>query len=72
MKLLSITVKGDTKRWSFAFYGDPKYLEEWRADGLDVNEIYNVVPIWVTDLGLVRVGCFLQDIWNLKNPFRKE
>lgn len=31
-QLLSITVKGSEKTWSFDFYGDPKHIDEWEAD----------------------------------------
>ena len=68
-KMLMIEVRGKDKRWSFAFYGDPRYLAEWRADGLEVNEVANVIPAWVAGLGLARPWCFVQDVINLRNPF---
>lgn len=70
MKLLSITVRGAQKTWSFSFYGDPKHIEEWRDDGLDVVEICNTVTEWVNDLGLVRPWCFVQDILNFRSPWK--
>lgn len=70
MKKMMIEVRGKHKRWSFGFYGDPQYLEEWRADGLEVNVVENTFPLWVADWGLVRPWCFVQDIINLRNPFR--
>lgn len=69
-KLLSVAVKGKNHLWGFNFYGDPKYIKEWREDGLDIVEIENIVPEWIADLNLVREWCFLQDIFNLKNPFK--
>lgn len=39
VKLLSITVKGKTKTWCFEFEGDDQYIEEWREDGLEIDEI---------------------------------
>ena len=71
-KLISITVKGRERTWSFNFYGDPKYIKEWRDDGLDIDEICNTIPEWVADLGLVRPWCFMQDLFNFKNPWRRE
>ena len=65
-KLMSVEVTGASKTWSFLFYGDPKYLEEWRNDGLEVDEIINTIPEWVMDLGLTRPWIFLQDIFNFK------
>jgi hypothetical protein len=70
-KLLSIDVRGTHKKWGFVFVGDPKHIDEWRADGLDVNEIENMIPEWVADAGLVRPWCFLQDLLNFRNPWRK-
>jgi len=69
-KLLSITVKGKNHNWSFNFYDDPKYLKEWRQDGLDIVEIENTIPLWVVDFKLTKAWCFFQDIFNFKNPFK--
>lgn len=70
-KLLCINVQGKHSRWGFSFYGDPKHIEAWRADGLDVFEVRNTVPGWVAVLGLARPWCFVQDVFNLRNPFAK-
>ena len=71
-KLISIDVRGKNHTWGFAFYGDPKNIAEWQADGLEVYEIENVIPEWVAGLGVfgIRIWCLLQDLWNLRNPFR--
>ncbi len=69
-KLLHITVRGKGKTWGFEFYGDPRYLDEWRADGLDIVEVVNTVPMWVVDLGLTRAWCFAQDVFSFRNPWR--
>lgn len=71
-KLLSIHVRGKRKSWSFVFSGDPKHIEEWRADGLQVFEVVNSIPEWAVDLGLTRAWCFMQDVFNFKNPWSKE
>ena len=63
-KLLSVEIKGKEKDWSFNFYGDPKYLDEWREDGLEINEICNTIPLWVHSMGLTRPWIFLQDLFN--------
>lgn len=65
-KLLSLEVRGAEKDWSFEFYGDPKYLEDWREDGLEINEVMNTIPEWVADLGLTKIWCFFQDLFNFK------
>lgn len=65
-KLLSIEVKGKEKEWSFKFYGDPKYLEMWREDGLVINEIINTIPLWIDNIGLRRPWIFFQDLFNFR------
>jgi len=68
---LSISVKGNNHSWNFNIDADPKYLEEWRADGLEINEICNVIPEWIINLGLIRIWCFFEDLFYFKNPFAK-
>lgn len=68
MRLLSITVHGSGKTWDFLFYGDPAHIPDWHADGLYVSEVVNTVPYWAAPIA--RVWCFVQDILQLKNPWR--
>lgn len=69
-KKLSIEVKGNCKTWSFSFYGDTKYLDEWREDGLKIDEVVNTIPVWAVKLGLTRIWFLIQDIFNFKG-FKK-
>lgn len=69
-KLMSITVQGKRHKWTFDFYSDPKYMQEWIDDGLDVVLIHRRVPMWVVELGLTRVWFFFQDVFNFRNPFK--
>lgn len=68
-KLYSLTVRGKTHTWSFHTYIDPRYVEEWRADGIEIDEIVNTIPEWVVDIGLTRAWCFVQDVFHFRNPF---
>lgn len=63
-RLMSVEVRGRERTWGFLFYGDPAHLNDWKADGLEVFEVCNVVPEWVARLGLTRVWCRLQDVWG--------
>ena len=65
-RIYSITVTGHAHKWSFLFDGDPQYLQEWLDDGLDVALVVNIIPEWVANLGLVKVWCFLQDIFQFR------
>lgn len=37
---------------------------------LEKERIENTIPAWVVEIGMARLWCFLQDIFNLQNPFR--
>lgn len=71
-KLLMLNVRGQRFMWGFEVYADPQYIIEWHADGLDIVVVENVIPGWVANLGLARAWCFLQDLWNFKNPWRRQ
>lgn len=64
-KLYSISVRGKTKNWSFDFYADPKYVKDWRNDGLQVDEVVNSIPQWYVDMGFpIKLWCFVQDVFR--------
>lgn len=63
---MSITVKGNHHKWSFNFYAEQKYLDDWRKDGLEINEIVNDIPVQAKELGLTKIWFFIQDIFNFK------
>lgn len=69
-KLMFVNVSGEHHKWSFSFYGDPKYIPEWRADGLEVFEIEYSIPAGLPSR-LTKAWCFVQDTINLRNPWRK-
>ena len=66
MARMFVTVRGRQHEWSFQFDGNPDHLEEWRADGLEVNEVEYVVPYWVAAIGLAEWWCFAQAL--VKKP----
>ena len=68
--LMSVEVRGKSKTWCFNFYGDTRHLDEWRLDGLEVHVVENSIPAWVVGIGMTKPWCFLQDIFNFKNPWR--
>ena len=69
-RLYSLTVRGNQHQWSFETLIDPKYVDEWRRDGLEIDEVCNTIPEWIAGLGLTRIWSFFQDIFYFKNPFR--
>ena len=65
-KLLSLSIKGKEKTWSFNFYGDTKYLKDWRNDGLEIDEVINTIPDWIVYMGFSRIWIFFQDLFNFR------
>lgn len=62
----SVVVRGNWKTWSFDVSAEPEHVEQWREDGLEVDEVLNTIPVWVAKMGLTRAWCFLQDLWHLR------
>lgn len=64
-KNLCITVVGKSgAAYCFEFQGEEKWVSEWVADGLDIDEVVNTIPAWVALSGLTRPWCWLQDRWQ--------
>ena len=62
-KYYSVVIKGKWHTWSFDLWAYPEYAEEWKQDGLQVDEIVNSIPEWWVNAGLpVKIWVFLQDI----------
>ena len=60
-KIMSISVKGKEHSWAFMFVHDDKFLQEWRDDGLSIDEVINIIPKWIADMRLTRIFVWLQD-----------
>jgi hypothetical protein len=69
-KLLFVTVRSNSGSYDFNFYGDPAQIPAWRADGLEVYQVENLVPALIAELGLTRPWCFAQDLFGFRNPWR--
>jgi hypothetical protein len=67
----TVDVRGKRSEWGLPCYLSRENIEALRADGVNVIIPENIIPAWVVDAGLLRPWCFLQDLWNFKNPFRK-
>ena len=65
----TVDVRGKQSEWGIPCDLSRKAVDDMRADGLDVKVIENTIPVFVANLGLARPWCFLQDLWNFKNPF---
>lgn len=72
MPKVLIEVRGKSSTWGVAWFASQEQIDAMREDGLEIGVIENTVPGWVADFGLAVPWCFFQDIWNLKNPFRRD
>ena len=52
------------RKFGFPFEGDPQYLEDWRAEGLDIDIVENTIPVWAVSFGLLRPWIAMQDAWR--------
>lgn len=68
-RLYLLHLRGNQHEWGFNVYIDPVHVDDWRADGIEIYEVCNVIPAWVVNAGLSRVWVFLQDLFHFKNPF---
>lgn len=62
-KKLTICVEGKEHSWCFNFKGDPKYIPEWRADGLEVYELGGSIPAWLPGWA-IRPWFAAQSLWE--------
>lgn len=65
-----VDVRGKGSEWGIPADLSKESIEAVRADGVNIIVPENIIPGWVVDLGFTRPWCFLQDLWNFKNPFR--
>ena len=61
----AIIVKGNQHTWSFSVWAEPEHVDDWREDGLEVDEIINTVPLWVP-APLRKWWILAQDIFNFR------
>ena len=64
-----IPIQGKKHKWAVDFDASQATVDSMRNDGIEVFVVENSVPLWAVELGLTRIWCFVQDVWNLKNPW---
>jgi len=62
-ELYALTIEGNNKTWSFHVEGTEEYQRQWRADGLEVDKIMNIIPEWIVDFGLLKPFCWIQNLF---------
>ena len=63
-RTMFIEVRGKQHTWSFSFEGDPTHIADWRADGLEVNEVAGTVPFAVAGTPLTKPWLAAQRLWQ--------
>jgi hypothetical protein len=66
----TISVRGREHEWSVTWDAPQGQIDAMRDDGIDVGLVMHTVPEWAVSVGLLRPWCFVQDVWNFRNPFR--
>lgn len=65
MSKYTVTVRGHRREWVFDIgNAEPQHIEQWRADGLVIDEVVNTIPDWAVTLGLTHLWCVVQDIFK--------
>lgn len=66
-----VDVRGKQIEWGIPCDLSREAVEAMRADGVNIIVPENIIPAWIAHAGLARPWCFVQDIWNFKNPLRR-
>ena len=63
-KTYAVSVRGREATWVFTAKAPPEHAEDWRRDGLLVDEIVNTVPEWAAWQPLLGIWVRVQDLWQ--------
>ncbi|SDQ43447.1 hypothetical protein [Pseudoxanthomonas sp. CF125] len=74
-QLMSLTVQTKDGPYGFRVMADPKHLDHWRAVGVDIEPINNLIsdrlPARILGVRTTKPYQFLQDVFGFKNPWSK-
>lgn len=70
MPLTIMCMRGQKHEWDVQAEMSNEQIADLRAVGHEIGIVENIVPVPVAEAGGTRVWCFMQDLWNFKNPFR--
>lgn len=71
MKRVCVTMRGMSSEWGLLLDMSQMQIDAMRADGIEVNEVVNTIPMWAVETGLTTPWCFIQDVFNFRNPFSR-
>lgn len=64
-KLYTVKIKGKSNDYYFHVWLGPEFLDEYREDGIELDEVINTVPAWLPAV-LVKPWVAAQDIFNFR------
>lgn len=67
-----LTIRGKKDTWGLIQKLTPEEAVNLSNDGIEIALMIYSVPSWVASLGLTKPWCFCTDIFNFRNPWRKE
>jgi hypothetical protein len=70
-KSVTLSVRGKRSEWAIDCHMSQGQIDAMNEDGIEVFELHHSIPMWAVDLGLTRPWCFVQDVFNFRNPFHK-
>jgi hypothetical protein len=70
VSVYQVEVRGKERTWCINTDISAETAQAWRDDGLTVNKLENTIPAWLPAFVPVGLWCFVQDVFNFRNPWR--
>lgn len=66
-----VEVRGRRHSWGVPAELTREQLADMREDGVDIFERTYTIPGWAAEARLAAIWCFAEDVFRLRNPFRR-
>ena len=67
---VELVMRGKSSEWAVSCDMSRGQIDAMVADGIEIGIVHHSVPMWAVDVGLLRPWCFVQDVFNFRNPFK--
>ena len=67
---VELVMRGNSSEWAVSCDMSSAQIDAMVADGIEIGIVHHSVPMWAVDIGLLRPWCFVQDVFNFRNPFK--
>ena len=65
-------IRGREHQWAVNVELNESAAKDMRDDGVELGEVFYVIPNWVAQTGLSRVWMFCADVFHFRNPFASD